>query len=437
MIALTALASFQFSFSQVQNLDSGVKGELIDEIVMLIEGKYVFPEVGSEIAEYIQNRNKEGAYAKVTSIQEFIQEVTNDLQSVNKDAHLGLVRRRGSRDSGASQEEMIKNFFLKQSFFQNFGFKKVDRLLGNVGYIVLDEFSYLEMDGKMVGEETARAVMQVMANTYALILDLRDNFGGREEMALLLMDYFFESPTHVLTNKSKSGEEGQIWTEGKNKIVGMADIPIYILTSHHTVSGGEMFAYVMKNRNRATIIGEKTRGAAHKTHLFSLKSAEIDLAIPLSTTIDPLTGTDWEGKGVEPDIAVSSGKAFDVAYKMALVEMMQGDVDEFQQIEIDWTLMEIEGNVNPSILNESSIQEYVGVFEDRNSFLKDGVLCYQKMDQQVYELAPMSKDLFSFVDQGMFFVRIRFTRDQTGLINKMFMIYDTGKEVEFSKTVNQ
>jgi len=42
------------------------------------------------------------------------------------------------------------------------------------------------MDGINVGCETALAAMKVIEKSYALIIDLRDNFGGREEMALLL-----------------------------------------------------------------------------------------------------------------------------------------------------------------------------------------------------------------------------------------------------------
>lgn len=409
---------------------------MIKEIAKLIEENYVFPDIGEEISEYILKRNQEKAYTDIGNLKEFIRTINKDLQVINNDGHLGLVERRGSPQSGVSQEEMIKQFFLKQSYFQNFGFKKVDRLAGNIGYLVLDEFSYLKIDGENVGEETAKAVMKVISNTYGLIIDLRDNIGGREEMAMLLLDYLFENPTHILTNLNKEGNDKQIWTTSDHQEGHLSEIPIFVLTSQHTVSGGEMFAYVLKNRKRAMVIGEKTRGAAHKTHLFSLQSFGIDLAIPLSTTIDPVTGTDWEGKGVEPDIAVSSGKAMNVAYKMALEEIKQGNIDEIALNEINWALMEVDANIYPILLDEPTIREYIGVFEDRKFFVSNGVLSYQKMDQPVFELAPMSKDLFSFVDLGMFYVRIKFGRDRFGEIDKMFMIYDNGKEMKYLKTMD-
>jgi hypothetical protein len=217
----------------------------------------------------------------------------------------------------------------------------------------------------------------------------------------------------------------------------LPDIPLYVLTSRHTVSGGEMFAYVLKNRKRATIIGEKTRGAAHRTHLFSLQNYKIDVAIPVGTTIDPETGTDWEGKGVEPDIAVSSAEAMDVAYKEALTKIIQSEGDRSERQEMEWALMEVEAMLNPVTIDEASLQEYVGVYGERKITLKNRTLTYQREGQSVFELKPMAKDLFLFVDKSMFYARIKFGRDKSGVINKMIIVYDTGQKDEFPKTYNK
>ncbi|GAH47867.1 unnamed protein product, partial [marine sediment metagenome] len=262
LILILLFSAFQLGFSQVQNtdnkvqkLDADLKVKIIEEIVGLIEEKYVFPDDAKKITNYMQEKQKEKAYDHITTLQEFIREITKDLRAVNNDAHLGLGTRRGSFKTGVSPEEMFKTIYLKRAPFQNYGFKKVDRLLGNVGCIVLDEFSYVEMDGENVGGETARAVMKVISNSYALIIDLRDNFGGREEMALLLLDYFFEKPTHILTNQYRGRKDKQIRTKGEHAECRLDEIPLYVLTSRHTISRGEMFAYVLKNRKRATIIG--------------------------------------------------------------------------------------------------------------------------------------------------------------------------------------
>ncbi len=419
--------------SSPQKLDAETKGKIIEEMTRLIDEKYVFPDVALKITESIRRKYGNKAYDPIEMLPEFLQQLTKDLRSVNNDAHLGVIPRRGPAKQGISPEEMYKAIFLKRGPFQNYGFKKVERLLGNVGCLVLDELSYVELDGEDVGGETARAAMRVLSNCDALIIDLRDNFGGREEMALLLLDYFFDKPVHLLNNRYRGREEKKIWTKGDKAGGRLAEIPLYVLTSRHTVSGGEMFAYVLKNRKRATIIGAKTRGSAHRTHLFSLKSAKIDVAIPVGTTIDPETGTDWEGEGVEPDIDVPSAKAMDVAYKKALEIIMQSDDDASKRYEREPAGMEADARLNPVTLDETSLQEFVGVFGKRKIFLEGGVLMYQREGQPVYILESMTKDLFSFVNDSMFYVRIKFGRNQSCEVDKMILVYDTGQKDEVPK----
>jgi hypothetical protein len=156
----------------------------------------------------------------------------------------------------------------------------------------------------------------------------------------------------------------------------------------------------------------------------------------VGTTIDPETKTDWEGKGVDPDIDVSSAKAMDVAYKKALETIIQAGGDRSERYEMEWALMEVDARLNPITLNETSLHEFVGVFGERKVSLDNGVLYYQREGQPTYALKPLSEELFSFVDKGMFYVRIRFRSDSSGVIDTMIMIYDTGQKREYSKNEN-
>jgi len=189
-----------------------------------------------------------------------------------------------------------------------------------------------------------------------------------------------------------------------------------------------MFAFVLQNRGRATLVGETTRGAAHKTHLFSLKDSELTMAIPVGTVIDPKTGTDWEGKGVEPDVVVSAGKAWDIAYQEALEKSLTSDPARWQRVEIQWALQEVAARLNPVSLDTEDLLQYVGTFGERRIYIKKGVLSYQREGNAEYELVPMAQDLFSFRDPGMFYVRIKFERDKGGIVDKLIMLYDTGQK---------
>jgi hypothetical protein len=152
-------------------LDNASKAKIVEEIAKLITDKYVFPNAAKEMATYIRSRLKENAYDQATSLSVFIQELTKDLRSVNKDAHLGIVQRRGPLKKGVSPEELYKSIYLKRAPFRNYGFIKAERLMGNVGCLVIDEFTYLEMDGKNFGGGTAKAAMTLISNCFALIID--------------------------------------------------------------------------------------------------------------------------------------------------------------------------------------------------------------------------------------------------------------------------
>jgi C-terminal processing protease CtpA/Prc len=96
--------------------------------------------------------------------------------------------------------------------------------------------------------------------------------------------------------------------------------PVYVLTSAFTFSAGEEFAYNLQAQGRATLIGETTRGGAHPTQEFTL-SATMEISVPYARSINPVTGTNWEGTGVVPDIAVPATEALDLAYRKALEQV--------------------------------------------------------------------------------------------------------------------
>jgi C-terminal processing protease CtpA/Prc len=93
---------------------------------------------------------------------------------------------------------------------------------------------------------------------------------------------------------------------------------LYILTSRQTLSAAEAFAYDLKHLGRATIIGETTAGAAHPTEEHRFPDLNIAVSIPYGRPISPITGTNWEGTGVEPHIQVPAEDALGAAHLEAL-----------------------------------------------------------------------------------------------------------------------
>jgi C-terminal processing protease CtpA/Prc len=195
----------------------------------------------------------------------------------------------------------------------NFGFHRVERLPGNVGYLELRVF--YDHD---IASETAVAAMNFLSQTDALIIDLRKNIGGSPYTAALIASYFVNEPTHFESFYRRDEDSvSQVWTLPyvPGKLYGNKQV--IILTSKKTFSAGELFAYAFKHMGRAEVIGEATGGGANAGNYHQV-TKHIRLFIPSGRPISPFTNSNWEGTGVEPSMKVSEEEAFSIAYKKAL-----------------------------------------------------------------------------------------------------------------------
>jgi C-terminal processing protease CtpA/Prc len=166
--------------------------------------------------------------------------------------------------------------------------------------------------------------MNFLADTHALIFDLRQCKGGFPGMLALLSSYLFaEAPLHLSSIYWRDEDcTQQYWTLPYVPGRRFIDKPVYVLTSKVTFSGGEEFAYDLQALKRATIVGEKTDGGAHAGASYRLHP-HFKAFIPIGRVINPITGTNWEGCGVSPDIIVPQEQALEVAYQLALQAILE------------------------------------------------------------------------------------------------------------------
>jgi C-terminal processing protease CtpA/Prc len=201
----------------------------------------------------------------------------------------------------------------RQGRIDNFGIRRVERLDGNVGYLDLRRMAMAENAAPAIA-----AAMELVAGTYALLIDLRRNGGGHPGGVIFWCSYLVEDDTHFNNIfDAETGETRQFWSLSYVPGTRYVDRPVYVLTSSRTFSGAEEFAYNLQVLGRAEIIGETTGGGAHPTRPFGISPA-VHMSIPFARSVNPVTGTNWEGTGVVPDTAVAADEAFDVAYAKAL-----------------------------------------------------------------------------------------------------------------------
>ncbi len=290
--------------------------QLVKALLHQLHDRYIFPEVAVQIDEHL--RPKMAEYTTIASGEELSERLTADLQVISHDKHMRVFYSKEPLPQRPAEPtpEQMREWDLGIAL-ENGGFHKVERLAGNVGYLELKGFAPAEVAG-----DTATAAMAFLASTEALIIDLRRNGGGNPTMVALLCSYFFRRPTHLNSMHWREGDRlHQFWTLPHLPGRRYLDKPIYILTSSRTFSAAEEFCYNLQSQKRATIIGERTGGGAHPGGVVRLDD-HFEVFIPSGRSINPITGTNWEGTGVTPEIAVPEAEALEIAYAEALRQVI-------------------------------------------------------------------------------------------------------------------
>jgi C-terminal processing protease CtpA/Prc len=293
--------------------------ELVEESVRLLRTRYVFPEKAAAAAAIIEASLAAGEYADLDEAA-LGERLTAQMFDVCADKHL-RVRPRDPDAAAVPSADEIDVLMKAQEQAHNYRIARVERLDGNVGYIDLRGVADPSAGGPAIA-----AAMELVAHTLALIIDLRRNRGGSPDGVTFWNSYLFpDSMTHLNSIfDAESGRTKQFWSLPWLPGRRYTDRPVFVLTSDITFSAGEEFAYNLKALGRATLVGETTRGGAHPTTFFPL-SASMEITVPIARSINPITGTNWEGTGVEPDVAMPAGKAYDEAYRRALRHVLASD----------------------------------------------------------------------------------------------------------------
>ena len=298
-------------------LDHAARVGIIRSLSEKLKAGYVFPDVAEQISAGLQKHLEDGDYNDLGEGELFALALTMHLQEINHDEHLWvrwhpqpLPEHEGQLRSNLEWQAAR----MLEASLDNYGFHKAERLPGNVGYLDIHYFHRPAWGG-----ETAVAAMNFLSNTEALIIDLRKCEGGYPGMVALVSSYLLGEDVILLDSIYWRDDDitQQYWTMPYMPGKRYLDKPVYILIGKVTFSGGEGFAYTMQARKRAILVGEKTDGGANPGTSYRLHP-HFEAFIPIGKLTNAVTGTNWEGCGVIPDIATPPEQAFPTAYSLAL-----------------------------------------------------------------------------------------------------------------------
>lgn len=342
--------SVEISRADENNLSPEKRTAAVSRVNELIINQYIFADVAEEIANALSRKLENGEYDRFDTGPDFAKALERDMQEVSQDQHLRIqfnpaeATKLIATDTATSEEaEKLRQQDYEFWRQKNFGISAVTRLGGNIGYLDLRYFSPVELN-----TETVTGAMNVLAGTDAVIIDLRQNGGGDPKMVQFISSYFIQEMTHLntLVRLHQENPEEEYWTLPYVPGMTMYDKDIYILTSRFTFSAGEEFTYNMKNLKRATTIGQVTRGGAHDAGNVPVLDLFV-MNLPNGRAINPITKTNWEGVGVQPDVVVAERDAAFTAQRLILENFISDDVTGESVEFYKFALREITAQLSP------------------------------------------------------------------------------------------
>ncbi|MEU6819124.1 S41 family peptidase [Streptomyces atriruber] len=288
---------------------------IVEATAQLLLDHYVFPEIAEPLAALLRRRTADGAY-DVEDPADLARLVTADLQSLNGDLHLRLKHH---TDPVPPEQGAAALAAMRAEFDSSLGGAPRVELLGR-------RVALLELTPALFplswSAEPLGAALSLVAPADALILDLRANTGGDPDTVAFVCGHLLAGRTHLNSMYWRDGERlEQSWSPAHVPGARFGGTkPLYVLTSGRTFSAAEELAYDLQQLGRAVVVGETTGGGAHPRDGWTVHP-HLEATIPVGRSINPVSGTNWEGTGVRPDVPCAADDALDRARALALARL--------------------------------------------------------------------------------------------------------------------
>src|SRR5256884_1231521 len=291
-------------------IDAPTRGRVVGRLAALLDSFYLSPEVGKRMSDSLHARLKRGVYDRYRNGPTLAIHLRADLDDIAHDKHLQILYSLLPRGPEPQPDTVTRHRRLRDADCPVWA---TERLEGNVGYLRFDGF----VDPAECGSSIVTA-MTALAETKALIIDLRENAGGgKAGSSSLLESYLFDRRTHLSDVRFRyTGETRERWT--LDSVAGArfgGGKAVFVLTSAPSRSGGGGMVYDLQALKRATVVGETTSGQAHATFEARIGN-HFGILLPTGKTLNPVTGAAWEGVGSVPAVKLLASDALTTAQRL-------------------------------------------------------------------------------------------------------------------------
>ena len=284
-------------------------------LAQVLRERFAFRERGAAAASEIEAMERRGEFRGARSAAALLALIDSKVAPIVNDRHfrvryMGPEVIAGFSEAPPSTEEIAA--FHEEVRLRGSEIPDVRWLPGNVGYIRINMF----LDTPP-GVEKLAAAMGMLADTGALIIDVRGSPGGEPAGVANVIGHLVAERTATVRVETAFDPSGNRTFYAEPRTPGFTGKPVYVLIDGETGSGAEEFAYDLQAMQRATLVGQTTYGAANPGGFRPLANG-FAAFIPMQIVSHTLTGTNWEGVGVRPDVEVASEQALEHAHRLAL-----------------------------------------------------------------------------------------------------------------------
>lgn len=271
-----------------------------------IQAQYLDAAEGARIADALRGWSNEQRYADTCADPKaFSLRLNQDLDVFDGHLHVERV------DASAGQDDWLMAW-RADARSNGAGVREVKVLEGNIGYLRLSTFYPLDL-----ARPKLSAAFTLLADTDGLVLDLRQNGGGDDGSADLLVRTLLDANITQVQAMEQRGRRTPVPLPPASLPAYLK--PLVVLIDRRTGSAAEYVAFSLQALGRARIVGSRSGGAAHMFDDPVLLPDGYQISIPDRQPINLRTGGNWERTGVRPDVAGGDDPLFVARQLLAML----------------------------------------------------------------------------------------------------------------------